>query len=76
MSNVSRSVYQKVCEENKRLKSDIKILVESYGDAPAYIETILKWRKQFRKEKQFNCFMKEAAVKYLEQHPEIKIPTI
>ena len=76
MSAVSRSVFQKVCEENKRLKADIKILVESYGDAPAYIETLLKWRKVFREQKQFNVFMKEAAIKYLEQHPEIKIPTL
>lgn len=76
MSSVSRSTYQKVCEENKRLKADIKILVESYGDAPAYIETLLRWRKVFREQKQFNVFMKEAAIKYLEQHPEIKIPTL
>jgi len=76
MSAVSRSIYQKVCEENKRLKADIKILVESHGDAPAYIETILKWRKVFREQKQFNVFMKEAAIRYLEQHPEIKIPTL
>lgn len=76
MSSVSRSVYQKVCEENKRLKADIKILVESYGDAPAYIETLLKWRKVFRKQKEFNVFMKEAAIQYLEKHPEIKIPIL
>lgn len=76
MSNVSRSVYQKVCEENKHLKADIKILVESYGDAPAYIETLLTWRKVFREQKQFNVFMKEAAIQYLEKHPEIKIPTL
>ena len=76
MSSVSRSTYQKVCEENKRLKADIKILVESYGDAPAYIETLLKWRKVFREQKQFNVFMKEAAIQYLEKHPEIKIPTL
>ena len=76
MSNVSRSVYQKVCEENKRLKADIKILVESHGDEPAYIETLLKWRKVFSKQKEFNVFMKEAAIQYLEKHPEIKIPTL
>lgn len=76
MSSVSRSTYQKVCEENKRLKADIKVLVESHGDAPAYIEILLKWRKVFREQKQFKCWMKEAAIKYLEQHPEIKIPTL
>ena len=35
MSKVSRSVYQKACEENKRLLKDIKTLV--YGDIPSII---------------------------------------
>lgn len=48
----------------------------SNENAPVYIETLLKWRKEFRKQKELNVFLKEAAIQYLEQHPEIKIPTI
>ena len=43
MSDVSRSVYQKVCEENKHLKADIKILVESYGHATWYSWSVENW---------------------------------
>lgn len=73
MSSVSRSIYQKVVEENKRLKADIKALVNYDQDPDKYIETFLKWKKHFKKQHQFNCFMREAAIQYLEQHPEIKI---
>ena len=73
MSNVSRSTYQKVVEENKRLKADIEILVNATQHPDQYIEVFLKWRRHFKKQHQFNCFMKEAAINYLEQHPELKI---
>lgn len=45
MAHVKRSTYQKVAEENKRLKKDIKILV-----SPISAESILtkgKWQKIF-----------------------------
>ena len=73
MSTVSRSVYQKVCEENKRLKADIKKLVMNYESAPEYFETLLKYRKLFREEASFNTMMKEAAIRYINDHPEIKM---
>jgi len=73
MSAVSRGVYQKVCEENKRLKADIKKLVMSYESAPEYLETLLKWRKCFKNEDAFNILMREAGTQYLKEHPEIKM---
>lgn len=57
MSKVSRSVYQKVKEENKRLLIDIKILT---GDISARrIQLVMKWRDFFRKEAEFNQMLKE-----------------
>jgi hypothetical protein len=53
MSNVSRSVYQKVKEENKKLLNDIKLLVHETPSAEKII-CITKWRDFFRKEKEFN----------------------
>lgn len=79
MSSVSRSVYQKVCEENKRLKADIEILVCHRLESDKFLkraEVRTKWIYHFLKQKQFNIFMKEAAIQYLEKHPEIKIPTL
>ena len=73
MSAISRSEYQKVCEENKRLKADIKKLVMNYESAPEYLETLLKYRKLFREEASFNTQMKEAAIQYINDHPEIKM---
>ena len=74
MSTVSRSVYQKVCEENKRLKADIKIIVDGEsGQVQKYFSTMLKWRKVFKEEKEFNSLMKEAAIQYINDHPEVKM---
>lgn len=75
MSDVSRSVYQKVCEENKRLKADIEVLTSGKFDNE-YITTLLKYRKIFRKENEFRELMKEAARQYIKEHPELNIPKI
>lgn len=53
MSNVSRSVYQKVKEENKKLLREIELLVQETPSAEKII-CITKWREFFRKEKEFN----------------------
>ena len=52
MSNVSRSVYQKVKEENKRLIADIKIMSQE-STTVEKIECILKWREKFKKDDEF-----------------------
>lgn len=60
MSAVSRSVYQKVCEENKRLKEDIHTLVSPVHDI-VYNKIIEKWRKKFDAENSLYLMLKEAA---------------
>lgn len=67
MSKVSRNVYQKVCEENKRLKKDIKVLVSGLGD---YLEVLGKWQVRFAEEEQFNKDMKIVVREYIKDHPE------
>ena len=71
MSKVSRSVYQKVAEENKRLKSDLRTIVMAVKPLSNYEkETIVKYRKQFQKEDAFSLMMKEVASEYIKQHPD------
>lgn len=53
MNNISRSVYQKVKEENKKLLNNIKLLVEETPSADKII-CIVKWRDFFKKENEFN----------------------
>ena len=76
MSAVSRGVYQKVCEENKRLKRDIEILVGEPYDSKKYVDCHEKWNKFFTDKEEFNIMCRLAAVKYIKNHPEIKIPTL
>jgi len=71
MSKVSRSVYQKLSEENKRLKLDIKVLVSDKQDnnLKEWIRVFNKWRSHFLKEKQFNDTMKEYASEWFKNNP-------
>ena len=63
MSKISRSVYQKLKEENKRLLQDIKTLVmeESYNET---IKVKAKWRQLFEEERSFQKLMHEYAKEY------------
>ena len=73
MSNVSRSVYQTLKEENKRLLKDIYILCSGEYDLTAErILTKIKWDEKFKKDRQLLLLMKAAAKEYLNEHPEIK----
>jgi len=72
MSNVSRSVYQKLKEENKRLLLDLYVLTMT----PISIESIntrKKWRDKFTEEAEFNALLKEVAQQYIKEHPEYDI---
>lgn len=70
-SFVSRSVYQKLAEENKRLLHDIYILCsEKYTLHPEKIIIIQKWRDKIKKDRQFNALLKQYAIDYFEKHPE------
>lgn len=67
MTHVSRSIYQKEVEKNKRLLKDIKTLV--YGDIPSIIFLKDKYRKKFEAEKSFNKLMKEVSQLYMDNNP-------
>lgn len=68
MSKVKRSVYQKVCEENKKLIKEIRILVED-GIAPVdQLICSMKWRKQFREERKLHEMLRIAGKKYIKEH--------
>ena len=64
MSAVSRSVFQKKCEENKRLISDIRLLT-SEGISFEKIECVMRWRKKFKKEQEFNNMLKSFVTKLI-----------
>lgn len=48
MSNVSRSVYQKLKEENKRLIEDIRILVKPGLEDAKKLKIIKIWQLHFK----------------------------
>lgn len=69
MSSVSRSVYQKLSEENKRLKADIYTMVMK----PLTPESILvraKWGKKFEEDQEFRQMIHEYAVQYVKDNPD------
>jgi len=57
---VSRSAYQKLAEENKKLMADIKILSGPYTGEKLLVMT--KWRTKFEKDKMF-CDLIKSMVK-------------
>lgn len=67
MSKVSRSKFQSVVEENKRLLGDIKLLV---ADPPTMdsIKCMMKWQDKFKANKDFNDFLHQAAKEYIREH--------
>lgn len=67
MSKISRSVYQRACEENKRLLSDIGVLV-SEGISNDKMLCIIKWRNKIRSDKHINDMLKSAAKEYIVNH--------
>jgi len=70
MSKISRSEYQKVCEENKRLIDDLRIIC--CGEPEDSIIVEMKWHDHFIKENEFQSLMKDTAKRYLDEHPELR----
>ncbi len=69
MSKVSRSVYQKVVEENKRLLSDIEILTENtFPSSSLKILVLAKWRKYFDEQKRVNELLRGVAYQYFKNN--------
>ena len=72
MSKVSRSVYQKLKEENKRLLNDLFII----SMRPVTIEAIevrAKWKNKFTEEIAFNRLLRDVCLSYIKEHPEYDI---
>jgi len=65
MSKVSRSVHQKLQEENKKLERDIYSLVMKFDQ-----KTFNKWHEHFWTKELFARDMKKAAILYIENNPE------
>ncbi len=62
MSKISRSEYQRVVEENKRLLADIEVLVSG---GPESILLAVKWANKFKEDKEFSDRMKAYVRGYL-----------
>lgn len=74
MSDVSRSEYQKLVEENRRLKADIKILV--INKDMAHVAAIeYKWKMQFDKDDQFKEALTAVAKQYFIDNPDAFNPS-
>lgn len=73
MSNVSRSVYQKLKEENKRLLYDIFILTSDDIKFEDRQDVRWRWCCKFKEEKEFNELLREVCLQYLKDHPEYDI---
>lgn len=59
---VSRSVWAKLKEENKRLKRDLKILCKNDVPITEYVIVRTKWRKEFEKDDAFYDLLREASI--------------
>jgi hypothetical protein len=66
MSNISRQVFQKVVEENKRMKADLKIMCHS-GDFLEWKTVMTKWKRSFDSEDELLRMLKESAGEILKE---------
>lgn len=74
---VTRSVYQKLKEENKKLLADLKTICWS-GDMD-FIKTfdvMDKWNDHFTKQKEMHDMITTFAKAYIKEHPEYDINVI
>ncbi len=67
-SHVSRSVYQKLAEENKKLIQDISVLVlDKYFLTSDRINVLMKWRYKFEQDKQLVDMLREMAIEHFKK---------
>jgi len=67
-SKISRSTYQKVVEENRRLRSDIKVMVGD--DFQAACDMKAKWRQFIHEGITLNNLMQDAAISFIKNNPD------
>ncbi|MCB0446395.1 MAG: hypothetical protein KDD03_02595 [Gelidibacter sp.] len=73
MSKINRSTYQKLAEENKRLKKDLKTLTYDNNrsdNMDEWIETFEKWSDYFEKEERMERITKELVKEYIKEHAD------
>jgi hypothetical protein len=74
MSDVSRSVYQKLAEENKRLKADIYVLVmldlRDKENLERWNRIYSQWLEKFQKDEALRQALHEYAVQYVKDNPD------
>lgn len=66
---VSRSVYQKACEENKKLKIDIAIIVKEGLPSFEKLEIVKKWRDKIKQDNDFVDMLREILVPQMKFGP-------
>jgi hypothetical protein len=64
MSEISRSVYQKVIQKNKGLLKDIKTLTSEETPIPERLSLIIKYRQRWERENNFISLLTEVAKKH------------
>ena len=69
MSKINRSVYQKVCEENKRLLKDLRILTYAVDD-PKLFDVFQKWNKYFEQKESRRQAMVKIVKRYIQDHKD------
>jgi len=68
MSSVSRSVYQKKCEECKKLLDDIRMLVQWDASYEEYVSVFKKYKARFIKETKLDDDV-SGMYRYYKQNP-------
>lgn len=68
MSKVSRSVYQKLKEENNRLTKDLRAITMDFDK-----KVFRKYRDKFTEDDKFHSLLKIVCSQYLKKHPELDI---
>lgn len=66
---VSRSTFQRVVEENKKLLYDLKILV-TLSDSDEMSHVFDKWQTKFRRDQELTEMINEWGKDYIKNHPE------
>lgn len=70
-SKISRSVFQHVVEQNKKLLRDLKTICMEPGVKAILLR--MKYRDKFKKDEAFNTAMRNVALRYFKEHPELQL---
>jgi hypothetical protein len=71
MTKISRSVFQHVVEQNKKLLRDIRIMSMEPGVKAILLR--MRWRDRFKHDETLNNLLNKAAKTYFKEHPELML---